>query len=60
MASKRGVRRKSCEGKRRYESRQEARWWLSRYTAERGYAGHMNVYRCQFCGGWHMGHAKRR
>ena len=22
--------------------------------------GFMNAYRCQFCGGWHIGHADRR
>ena len=57
MASKRHQRRKACEGKVRFESR---------LAAERKrrfvYADHddkaLNVYKCSFCGGWHLGHSR--
>ena len=52
MASKRAFRRKSCEKKVRFTSDGSA--WKSL----RGHSkiGTMHVYRCKFCGGWHIGH----
>jgi hypothetical protein len=47
MSSKRHIRRKSCEGKVRYATVEEARKRLR---------GGMNAYRCKFCGGYHIGH----
>lgn len=55
MASKRRLRRKACEGKRRYdtpEAAQAAKYRLRRQTMET----RMNVYRCQFCNKYHIGH----
>ena len=55
MASKRRQRRKTCTGKCRYATlaeAQAARWRSSHY---RGQAG-LNVYRCRYCGGYHLGH----
>lgn len=58
MASLRRIRRNSCTGKRRYltaQEGQEAIFWLNR---RRGYQGRMDVYRCRFCNGYHIGHSK--
>lgn len=54
MASKRRLRRNACEGKRNYATQADAvaaSESLRRRTGER-----TNVYRCQFCSGWHHGH----
>lgn len=55
MASKRRIRRRACEGKRRYPTRQAAKgsiYWFNRDV----YRGHMEAYKCQFCAGFHIGH----
>jgi hypothetical protein len=52
MASKRRLRRKQCTGKKKHETFQEARMFL------RGPG--MNVYKCRFCGKFHVGHVPRR
>ena len=55
MASKRRLRRKACLGKRRLET-QGAAWKHLRKRAEReGLSAPVDVYHCQFCGGWHFG-----
>lgn len=55
MSSKRHQRRKSCEAKHRYETKQAASevWykWHGRESAR------VDVYHCRRCGGWHLGHA---
>jgi hypothetical protein len=55
MASKRRLRRKECEGKRRYVSPGEAQ------TAADGLRGvgggaYIEPYQCDFCNAWHIGH----
>jgi hypothetical protein len=58
MASKRRKRRKSCSGKRRYESSADARTAMIQVIhAGRSRGGFLHVYRCRFCGGYHFGHA---
>jgi hypothetical protein len=52
MASKRRLRRKSCEGKRRFDETDQA--WVSVRT--RGALGAMHVYQCRWCGKFHVGH----
>lgn len=47
MASKRRVRRKSCAGKRRHETLEQAQ----KYEWDG-----MVAYYCSFCGGYHTGH----
>lgn len=37
----------------------DARHALYCATKRYGYSGHMNVYHCGFCGGWHLGHSGR-
>lgn len=57
MASKRRIRRKSCDGKIRYDTADAASKGRSSLNRAKGYQGFMNVYRCSFCGGYHIGHA---
>lgn len=54
MASKRGIRRRRCVGKKRYETAKQAAFdaaVLSRQQRER-----LEAYRCPHCGGIHVGH----
>ena len=53
-ASKRGVRRRSCERKRKYEEEGEARAHaqILRLKGQ----GELHHYRCSQCGFWHVGH----
>lgn len=56
MASKRRIRRQACAGKRRYASSVEGNTAI--WSANRnGYRGYMQVYKCKFCGSYHIGHA---
>lgn len=61
MSSKRGIRRRQqkhgCQGKHPHATEQAARFH-SRELYERGAAkpGTLNVYRCRFCGTFHVGH----
>lgn len=64
MSSKRRIRRKSCKGKQRFETL-DAAWTACRSVIRRDRVqgvepGHMNAYRCRFCGGFHFGHTPRR
>lgn len=60
MSSKRAIRRRACKGKVRHAGASEG------YAAIRSLAragrdnGHMTPYRCQFCGGWHIGHTGKQ
>ena len=54
MASKRRKRRESCEGKRRFESRQAAIDALN--ALWRKDRQRMAYYMCQWCNRWHIGH----
>lgn len=57
MSSKRRIRRRSCESKVNYPSRDAA---LLAITAQRyKWTARMNAYPCQFCGQYHIGHAPR-
>lgn len=63
MASKRRIRRKSCEKKRRYESYAQALYHLKKYDEMNSF--HLNsrskvVYPCSFCGGFHIGTPKHK
>lgn len=51
MASLRNKRRKQCDGKVRHESQRFAIVSLLKSKRE-----DMHPYKCQFCGGWHVGH----
>ncbi len=61
MASKRRIRRKSCTRKRRYSSFEWAQADLQRFNIlnPRGPNNFLrHVYKCQFCGGYHIGTPK--
>ena len=57
MASKRRIRRKSCEGKKRYMDTGEARKSLYFQKRNGSLKGLINIYHCKFCGKFHLGHA---
>lgn len=59
MASKRRVRRRSCEGKKRHDT-EESAWGHLRSLNKRD-SDTMNVYPCFFGGKkhWHVGHKPR-
>jgi hypothetical protein len=65
MASRRGIRRKSCERKRRYPDAASALAAARAYRRDfagdawRGRVG-SGAYACQFCGGYHVGHRSRK
>jgi hypothetical protein len=56
MASKRHLRRKTCESKTKYDdkesARQGARWSWKKFKT------YLVPYRCDFCGGYHLGHKR--
>jgi len=56
MSSKRHIRKKSCDGKRRHDSRSEAIDHKMQMVKGGGSVGELWVYQCQFCGKWHVGH----
>jgi hypothetical protein len=56
MASKRRIKRKSCVGKIRHASSNDARQALRKTVRYDEVHQPMNVYQCQFCGGFHIGH----
>ena len=59
MSSKRRIRRNACRTKVRHADQASARRaiWSLRQAYGDAPLGFMNAYRCQFCGGWHIGHA---
>lgn len=58
MSSKRRIRRNACQGKKQYTDKAEAdRACRVLFAKERW---PMTVYRCQFCGAWHVGHMPRK
>lgn len=58
MSSKRRLRRRQCEGKRRFPDVESATL-RRRYLQRKNDDGRpMNIYLCKFCGGYHVGHAQ--
>lgn len=60
MSSKRRLRRKSCDGKKRYETAAIAFGYLRRM--KRNYITHpetLQTYHCSFCKGFHLGNRGR-
>ena len=62
MSSKRRICRNQCGRKVRHADEAQARKAIHQLRRAYGDAplGFMNAYRCQFCGGWHIGHANAR
>lgn len=56
-ASKRRVRRHACERKKPHATKHDAETAASWMRAN-FFADQLNVYQCQFCGHWHVGHLK--
>lgn len=57
MASKRRIRRKSCGTKERFTDSVAAQRRISELKRKTGDRAWINVYPCQFCKGYHIGHA---
>jgi hypothetical protein len=58
MSSKRRIRRNACTGKVRHESAENAQARIRQIRAANPGTPRLNAYRCQFCGGYHVGHAQ--
>jgi hypothetical protein len=58
MASKRQERRKSCEGKIKFNSQKDAESASVSYG--KTYHVWMTAYHCKFCRKFHIGHPPRR
>jgi hypothetical protein len=54
MASKRQLRRKSCLGKKKYTSSQQAK--DAAFLTGRKHNEKLVAYHCNYCGSWHIGH----
>lgn len=52
---------RSCQHKIRHDSKAAAlnarKAWRRRCNYR---SGHLNVYHCEFCDGWHLGHPQKR
>jgi len=58
MASKRRIRRRSCQRKKRFPTSAaalDAMHQVIRSGKKNG--GYLHIYSCRFCGGYHFGHA---
>jgi len=60
MSSKRRLRKKICTSKVKFESNDDARKALGRMFVRGHIDGRMDVYKCKFCSGYHIGHSKGR
>ncbi len=52
-------RSKGCLNKNRYDTRELAESALRDYAHRYGEHGGVRVYRCKWCGGWHLGHDRK-
>lgn len=59
MSSKRHIRRRGCEGKQRHTTHGRAAAHIRSLRASHNYRPEwLQVYRCKFCKGYHVGHAR--
>lgn len=56
MASKRRLRRRSCESKNRYTNQQAVLDSLGKLRRLGRVDSRVTAYPCKFCGGYHLGH----
>ena len=56
MASKRRLRRRSCEGKKSYATKQIANAVCRKIMAITKGVTKLHSYACEFSGHWHIGH----
>ena len=47
--------KRSCEDKRAYQTQKVAQWMMNGHKNK----ADLEVYRCKFCGDWHIGHGKK-
>ena len=55
MSQNLGTHLSTCERKRPYGSKREAKVAIEQVQARKG-GGALNAYRCEHCGRWHIGH----
>lgn len=60
MASRRRMRKNSCEGKARHLTEDAARIALRMSKRTGRYKGAMHTYKCTNCGSYHIGHVSFR
>lgn len=61
MSSKRRIRRNACTRKVRHATQEGARVAIKVMVKRMGgMLGYMQSYKCQFCGGWHIGHGQSK
>jgi len=60
MASKRRLRRKGCEGKRRHATLQDAKYAVICTVKARGLMNYMRAYKCPFGNHYHIGHPSEK
>lgn len=60
MASKRRIRRKQCEGKKRYSDKEECEYTMRKVRKKNPSWQRLNTYKCKFCKGWHFGHTPKK
>lgn len=58
MSSKRRIRRKACTGKRKHETVEQAQAHIRHVRKASPGTPMLSIYRCAFCGGLHIGHAR--
>lgn len=56
MASKRRLRRKTCERKKRYVSKEECVKVMREVNSKNSFSERLSAYKCKLCNGWHFGH----
>jgi len=49
-----------CIGKERFETRDQAERVRKRMARNHSHGRHVGVYRCDYCGGWHIGSSNER
>lgn len=54
MASKRAIRRKACTGKTQHDTIEKA--YGHKHSLLALGETNIDVYKCKFCGFWHVGH----
>ena len=55
MSSKRSLRKKSCDGKQKYDTQSKAE--LAAKIVGKNIGGQwLTAYKCEFCGKYHIGH----
>lgn len=47
---------RACEGKRRYDTKTSAQDHLAALTRKGATRARIQVYKCRYCGGYHVGH----